>query len=34
MEQGKPVFFDVSVSEWEVQLDILDVIKEVISGFD
>jgi hypothetical protein len=34
MVQGKPVFFDVAVSEWGVQLDVLDVIGEVISGLD
>ena len=33
MEQGKPVFFDVAVSEWGVQLDVLEVI-EVVSGLD
>jgi hypothetical protein len=34
MEQGKPAFFDVAVSEWGVQLDVLDVIEEVVSGLD
>ena len=34
MEQGKPVFFDVAVSEWGVQLDVLDVIEEVVSDLD
>jgi hypothetical protein len=33
-EQGKPVLFDVAVSEWGVQLDVLDVIEEVVSGLD
>lgn len=32
MEQGMPVFFDVAVTEWV--LDVLEVIEEVISGFD
>ena len=34
MEQGKPVFFDVAVSEWGVQLDVLEVIEGVVSSLD
>jgi len=34
MEQGRPVFFDVAVSEWGVRLDVLGVIEEVVSGLD